>query len=78
MSAAESFNSNGSRPLKTHEVIARQMRDRILRGELAPGQRLAPEDELLGFDDDQRCLTPGEREFVWRTGVEGSGSHQAL
>lgn len=46
MSAAESTTANGVRPLKTHEIIARQLRDQILRGELVPGQRLPPEDEL--------------------------------
>ena len=45
MSVAESSPSEG-RPLKTHEVIARQLRDQILRGELTAGQRLPPEDEL--------------------------------
>ena len=46
MSSAEPSTNHESRPLKTHEIIARQMRDQILRGELTPGQRLPPEDEL--------------------------------
>jgi GntR family transcriptional repressor for pyruvate dehydrogenase complex len=31
---------------KTHELVAEQLRDRILSGELADGDRLPPEDEL--------------------------------
>src|SRR5262245_2028590 len=37
-------HQNGA--LKAHEVVADQIRQRILRGELAEGQRLPPEDEL--------------------------------
>jgi GntR family transcriptional regulator, transcriptional repressor for pyruvate dehydrogenase complex len=33
-------------PRKTHEVVAGQLRDRILSGELKVGDRLPPEDEL--------------------------------
>ena len=38
---------NAPRPArKTHEVVAGQLRDRILSGELQVGDRLPPEDEL--------------------------------
>lgn len=33
--------------LKTGEVVARSVRSKIARGELAPGDRLPPEDELM-------------------------------
>ena len=46
MAQVDLESSTDSRPPKTHEVVAKQMRDRILSGDLVAGQRLPPEDEL--------------------------------
>jgi len=46
MTQTDSAETVEARPLKTHELVARTMREQILRGELSVGQRLPPEDEL--------------------------------